>query len=233
MGTQLRRLPTSIGLAALGAGAAGAALAPPYPPPGAGHAGSAMLPDTKTRALPEAERWQLLPSSNPSGERRETRRQPAVEATMDERELREWIGQVQDRHAEPPPVHADDGRPGAHRSDGGPDAGLVGGWGRDRPGPDPAGLHADPAGRRGPAPAALVAGPDAPEPPLRHRHQGPGRLAALLRAAGGLRPRRKPRPGPGRGGPQPPERRRREGRPLRHVEAQARGPLARRPALHG
>ena len=44
-------------------------------------------------------------------------------------------------------------------------------------------LHADPARRRRAAQDPLVAGPDPAQPALRHRHQGPGRLAHLLRAA--------------------------------------------------
>ena len=45
------------------------------------------------------------------------------------------------------------------------------------------GLHAHQARRRRPAQDALVAGADPAQPALRHRHQGPGRLPDLLRAA--------------------------------------------------
>ena len=87
--------------------------------------------------------------------------------------------------------------------------------------PKAPGFTPDPAGRRRPAQGPLVAGADAAEPALRHRHQGPGRRAHLLRAAGGLRPRRQPRARPGRRGAERGQRRPRQGRHLGHLEAQA------------
>ena len=59
-------------------------------------------------------------------------------------------------------------------------------------GPVEARLQADQAGRRRHAEDALVAGRHPAEPALRHRHQGPGRLPHLLRAAGLVGPRRQP-----------------------------------------
>ena len=69
------------------------------------------------------------------------------------------------------------------------------------------GLQADQAGRRRRAQDAVVAGRHAAESPLRHRHQGPGRLPDLLRAAGLVGPGRQPRADPGRRDPHRAERR--------------------------
>ena len=65
------------------------------------------------------------------------------------------------------------------------------GRGGSRPAqPQGAGLHADAPRRRRAAEDALVAGAHPAQSALRHRHQGPGRLADLLRAPGRLRSRR-------------------------------------------
>ena len=75
-------------------------------------------------------------------------------------------------------------------------------------------------------------GADAAQPALRQRHQGPGRLAHLLRVARRLGRRRQPDPGPGGRDPEPRQRRRLRRRHSGHLEAEARRHLARRQALH-
>ena len=86
-------------------------------------------------------------------------------------------------------------------------------------------------GRRPPAPP-VVAGAHAAEQPLRHRHQGRGRLPAGLRATRLLRSRRQFRARPGRRDSHSPERRPRQGRQDRHLAAEEGRRLARRQALH-
>ncbi len=111
-----------------------------------------------------------------------------------------------------------------------PDAGV--GW--RRPGPAQGNrVQAHQAGRRRRAEDPVVAGRDPAQPSLRHRHQGPGRLAHLLRAARVVGSRREPRPDPGRRHPDRAERRRRQGRQVGDVAPQEGRGLARRQALHG
>ena len=98
--------------------------------------------------------------------------------------------------------------------------------------PKPADFVADQAGRRRAPQDALVAGPDAPQSPLRHRHQGPGRRPHLLRAARGLRSRRQRDARPRRRGPERHRRHARQGPHLGDVAAQEGRDLARRQALH-
>ena len=76
---------------------------------------------------------------------------------------------------------------------------LLGSAGAAHAQPKAPAFNPDAPGRRRPAQGALVAGADAPEPALRHRHQGPRRLADLLRAARRIRPRRQPDPRARRG----------------------------------
>ena len=114
------------------------------------------------------------------------------------------------------------------RADGRPDAGL----GRRGAGPVQGGVQADQARRRRRAQDPLVAGRDAAQPALRRRHQGPGRLAHLLRAARLLGSRRQPLARPRRRDPDRAERRHRQGRQVGHLEAQEGRGLARRQALH-
>ena len=75
-------------------------------------------------------------------------------------------------------------------------------------------------------------GADAAAAALRQRHQGPGRLAHLLRAAGGLGRRRQPGAGPRRRDPDARERRPGRRRQVGHLEAEAGRHLARRQAVH-
>ena len=92
-------------------------------------------------------------------------------------------------------------------------------------------LQADQARRRRAAEGAVVAGPDLAEPALRRRHQGPGRLAPVLRAACALGSRRQP---PARaGGDDPGPRGRHAGRrrQVGDLEAEEGCDVARRPAL--
>ena len=97
----------------------------------------------------------------------------------------------------------------------------------------PSGYKAHQTRRRRRAEGAVVAGRDAAEPALRHRHQGPGRLAHLLRAAGQRGTRTaswcrcsQPRfPRAANGGVV-------EGRQDRDLEAEARRHLARRQTVH-
>ena len=93
-------------------------------------------------------------------------------------------------------------------------------------------LQADQARRRWCAEGAVVAGPHTVEPALRDRNKRSGRLAHILRAAGGLEFRRRPGSGPRRRNPEYRERRPRQGRPVGHLEAQARRQVARRQAVH-
>ena len=80
---------------------------------------------------------------------------------------------------------------------------------------------------------ALVAGRHAAESPLRGRHQGPGRLADLLRAPGLLGSRRQPLAHPRRRDSQPCRTAGVvAGRQVGHLEAQEGRHLARRQALH-
>ncbi len=74
--------------------------------------------------------------------------------------------------------------------------------------------------------------PDAAEPALCDRHEGPGRLAHLLRTAGRLGRRWQPRAGARRGNSHRRERRPRRGRHIGHLEAEAGREVARRPAVH-
>ena len=108
---------------------------------------------------------------------------------------------------------------------------LAVGRGRARPAQG-ARVHPDEARRRRAAQDPLVAGAHAAEPALRHRHQGPGRLPDLLRAAGRLRPRRQRGPGPGRGDPERAERRARSRSHLGHLAPQEGRDVARRQAVH-
>ena len=100
------------------------------------------------------------------------------------------------------------------------------------PGAVEAGVQADQARRRRSAQDALVAGRDPAQPALRRRHQGPGRLAHLLRAAGLVGSGRQPLARPRRRDPDRAERRRRQGRQVGDVEAQEGRAVARRQALH-
>ena len=93
----------------------------------------------------------------------------------------------------PPRLRPDHGRAGPHRAPRGPDAGL--GRRRARPAQGRR-VHAHEARRA--AGCSRSSGGTRPtllNPALRDRHQGPGRLPDLLRAAGGLRPRRQHGPG--------------------------------------
>ena len=87
-------------------------------------------------------------------------------------------------------------------------------------------------GGGGRAEGAVVAGRDAAQPAFRGRHQGPGRLAHLLRAARRLGRGRQPRPDPRGRDPEPRERRPLGRRHVGDLEAQARRQLARRQAVH-
>ena len=109
---------------------------------------------------------------------------------MQERELRSMIAEVKTGRGEPPSLRPGHGRARPDRADGRPDAGL-GGRGA---GPDQDDVQADQARRRRAAQDALVAGRDPAQPALRRRHQGPGRLAHLLRAARLVGPGRQPDP---------------------------------------
>ena len=82
-------------------------------------------------------------------------------------------------------------------------------------------VQADQARRRRRAQGAVVAGRDAAQSALRRRHQGPGRLAHLLRAARRLGRGRQPGAGPRRRDPEPRERRPGRRRHVGHLEAQA------------
>ena len=76
-------------------------------------------------------------------------------------------------------------------------------------------------------------GADAAQPALRRRHQGPGRLAHLLRAAGRLGPATATScPILAAEIPSRAERRPRRGRHVGHLEAQAGREVARRQAVH-
>ena len=77
-----------------------------------------------------------------------------------------------------------------------------------------------------------MAGADSAQPALRHGHEGPGRLPDLLRAAGGLRPRRQHRARPRRRGAERGQWRPGQRRHLGDLEAQAGRAVARRQALH-
>ena len=79
---------------------------------------------------------------------------------------------------------------------------------------------------------AVVAGPDPAEPALRGRHQGPGRLAPVLRAARRLGRRGQPAADPGRIDPGPRGRHARRRRQVGDLEAEEGRQMARRPALH-
>ena len=85
------------------------------------------------------------------------------------------------RQAVAPRVRAEDAGARPHGAAGEPDARLLrrGAGAGEGEGP----LQADQARRRRAAQGAVVAGRDAAQPALRRRHQGPGRLAHLLRAA--------------------------------------------------
>ena len=99
---------------------------------------------------------------------------------MDERSIARSDRPGEGGRAVPSRLRAADGGGGADGAAGGPAAGLAGrGQAQTQ-----AGLQADQARRRRAAQGAVVAGADPAQPALRHRHQGPGRLAHLLRAAG-------------------------------------------------
>ena len=82
-------------------------------------------------------------------------------------------------------------------------------------------LQAHQARRRRPGEAADVAGPDAPQSAFRRRHQGPVRLARVLRAARRLGRRRQPRADPRGRGADAAERRPGGRRHVGHLEAEA------------
>ena len=87
-------------------------------------------------------------------------------------------------------------------------------------------------GGGGPAQGPVVAGADPAQSAFRGRHQGPGRLAHLLRAAGRLGPRRQPPADPRRDHPGPRGRHAGRRRKVGDLEAEAGRDLARRQALH-
>ena len=93
-------------------------------------------------------------------------------------------------------------------------------------------VQAHQARRRRRAQGAVVAGRDAAQSAFCRRHQGPGRLAHLLRAARGMGRGRQPVPGARRRDPEPPERRACRRRHVRHLEAEAGREVARRQAVH-
>ena len=93
-------------------------------------------------------------------------------------------------------------------------------------------VQADQARRRRRAQGAVVARRDAAQSAFRRRHQGPGRLAHLLRAARRMGPGRQSVPGSGRRDPEPRERRACGRRHVRHLEAQEGREVARRQAVH-
>src|SRR5207247_7089384 len=117
---------------------------------------------------------------------------------------------------EPTSLRADEARPGADRAYGRGDAGDGG----RRPGGDEVVVQPDEARWRGAPEDALVAGAHAPQPALRHRHQGPGRVEDLLRAARVVRSRRQSRPDARGRSAEPPERSGREGRDVGHLATQ-------------
>ena len=129
------------------------------------------------------------------------------------------------RKAFPSSFCAKDGSARADRAAGRPDAGLF-----RRQGPDAlrVRVQADQARRRWCAEAPVVAGCDLAQPALRGRHQGSGRLAHLLRAAGRMGPRRRARADAGRRDPDTRERRSGGRRHVGRLEAETRGPMARR-----
>ena len=88
------------------------------------------------------------------------------------------------------------------------------------------------AGGGGAAEAAVLAGRDPAQPAFRRRHQGPGRLPDLLRAAGGMGRRRQSGAVPGRRNSEQGKRRAGRGRPLGDLEAETRRQMARRQAVH-
>ncbi len=117
---------------------------------------------------------------------------------------------------------------GPDRAHGGPDARV----GRGRPGAVQAGLQADQARRRRSAQDAVVAGRHPAQSVLRRRHQGPGRVAHLLRAPGLVGSGRQSLSRPRRRNPDRPERRAFQGRQDDRVEAEEGRAVARRQALH-
>ena len=147
---------------------------------------------------------------------------------MNEQDLRGLIEDVRRGRLSRRAFTRDHGRTRPHRAHGDADAGVL----RRGRGGGEAGLQADQARRRRGAQGAVVAGPDAAQPALRGRHQGPGRLAHLLRAAGRMGRRWRPRAGARRRDSDPRERRPGRGRQVGHLEAQAGREVARRPAVH-
>ena len=137
---------------------------------------------------------------------------------MDEQALRGLIADVKDgKLSRRAFVAADDGaRP--DRADGEPDARLSAAWRRRRAKSD---YKPTKRGGGGALKVLWWQGADAAQPALRRRHQGPGRLAHLLRAARRLGRRRQPGAGARRRDPEPRERRARRGRQVGHLEAQA------------
>ena len=109
---------------------------------------------------------------------------------MDERELRTMIAEVKRGPHEPPPLRPDHDRARADRARWPPRCWPRPGWPRRR-----SKLAYKPTKRGGGGALKILwwQGADPAEPALRHRHQGPGRLADLLRAAGVLGPGRQPR----------------------------------------
>ena len=95
-----------------------------------------------------------------------------------------------------------------------------------------AAIQADQARRRRPAEGAVVAGGDLAQSAFRGRHQGSGRLALLLRAAGRLGCRRQPPARAGRLDSRPRGRNDRCRRQVGDLEAEAGRDLARRQAVH-
>ena len=138
----------------------------------------------------------------------------------------DWPGE--DRQGVPSGIPAQDGGGRSRGAAGEPAPGL---FGRGH-GPVEAGLQADQARRRRCAQGAVVAGADAPQSALRDRHQGPGRLAPVLRAAGRLGRRRQPAADPGRVDPGPRGRHAGRRRQVGDLEAEEERQVARRPALH-
>ena len=147
---------------------------------------------------------------------------------MDERDLRGLIDQVKAGGLSRRAFVRAHGGGGAGGAAGDPASGLCG----RGDGAVAAGLQADQARRRRAAEGAVVAGADPAQSALRGRHQGPGRLAPVLRAAGRLGRRRQPAADPGRDDSGPRGRHAGGRRQVGDLEAEEGRDLARRQAVH-
>ena len=132
------------------------------------------------RASPTPRAWSR-PSMSPSACSPPQALQPPDEDCHGRAALRELISRREGGPPEPPPLRPDDDRARPHRAAGRPDAGRR----RRRRTRSPRRPPFTPTRRGGGGPLQTLwwQAPDPAQPALRHRHQGPGRLAHLLRAA--------------------------------------------------